>query len=89
MPYKLVGFEKGKYPKKYNAILSHVVGKRVRYKRVPFGDRRYQQYKDSTPLKLYSKLDHGDSDRRKRYYSRHGLKAKKYSAKWFSHRYLW
>ena len=55
---------------------------------VHFGDNRYQQYKDSTPLKLYSGLNHGDKERRKRYYQRHG-KAVLYSAKYFSHKYLW
>ena len=48
-----------------------------------FGDKRYGQYRDSTPLK-----DHLDKKRQKAYFARHG-KAKRYSAKWFSHRYLW
>ena len=55
---------------------------------VHFGDNRYEQFKDSTRLKLYASLNHGDIERLKRYYQRHG-KAKKYSAKYFSHRYLW
>ena len=53
-----------------------------------FGDDRYPQFRDSTPLKLYSNKDHGDTKRQKSYFARHG-KAKKYSAKYFSHRYLW
>jgi|DEB0MinimDraft_10_1074344.scaffolds.fasta_scaffold195450_2 hypothetical protein len=56
---------------------------------IHFGDSRYQQYKDQTPLKLYKHLNHLNTERRKRYYQRHGLRAKKYSAKWFSHKYLW
>jgi hypothetical protein len=32
---------------------------------------RYQQYKDRTPLKLYSNLDHNDPKRRELYYKRH------------------
>lgn len=56
---------------------------------VHFGDNRYQQYKDHTSLKLYSHLDHGDKQRRERYYQRHGRKARLYSAKYFSHKYLW
>lgn len=56
---------------------------------VHFGDSRYQQYKDSTPLKLYKNLDHGDKFRRKRYYDRHGKDAILYSAHWFSNKYLW
>ena len=55
---------------------------------VHFGDKRYQQYKDSTPLRTYAHLNHGDKERRKRYYQRHG-KARMYSAKYFSHKYLW
>lgn len=66
--------------KKYMATFSN--GKTVH-----FGDNRYQQYKDSA-LGIYTKLNHGDAERRRRYYMRHG-KAKKYSAKWFSHKYLW
>lgn len=56
---------------------------------VSFGAKDYQQYKDKTPLKAYSYLDHNDKERRKRYYSRHGKEAKFESAKWFSHKYLW
>ena len=48
--------------KKYDAILMN--RKTLRTKKVPFGDKRYQQYKDSTPLKLYKDLDHGDPERR-------------------------
>jgi len=59
---------------------------KINNKTVHFGDNRYQQYKDK--IGLYSKLDHGDKERRKRYYMRHG-KAVKYSPKWFSHKYLW
>jgi hypothetical protein len=56
---------------------------------VSFGSLGYQQFKDKTPLKSYSHLDHGDKNRRKRYYQRHGRDAKFESTKWFSHKYLW
>lgn len=56
---------------------------------VHFGDSRYEQYKDVTNLKLYSNLDHNDIKRKKAYYSRFGDDAIRYSAKWFSHKYLW
>tara|TARA_R100000231_G_scaffold37543_1_gene32925 strand:- start:7928 stop:8170 length:243 start_codon:yes stop_codon:yes gene_type:complete len=59
------------------------------YKLIHFGDNRYQQYKDSTPLKLYSYLDHNDKQKRRLYYSRHGKKALKDTPKYFSHKYLW
>jgi hypothetical protein len=44
----------------------------VRYqnKWIHFGDTRYQQYKDSTPLRLYSHLNHGDQYRRELYLKR-------------------
>ena len=37
---------------------------------IHFGDKRYQHYKDTTPLKLYKKLDNLDDRRRKAFISR-------------------
>ena len=54
-----------------------------------FGDSRHSQYRDSTPLKLYADKDHLDKKRQKAYFARHGKEAKRYSAKYFSHRFLW
>lgn len=54
---------------------------------VSFGDNRYAQYKDK--LGAYTQVDHNDKKRRELYYKRHGKSAKKYSAKYFSHTYLW
>lgn len=54
---------------------------------VHFGDNRYNQFKDK--IGLYSQLDHNDEKRRDLYYKRHGRTAKKDSAKYFSHKYLW
>ena len=55
------------------------------YKNVDFGDSRYQQFKDSTPLQLYSHLDHNDTKRLRLYYIRNqknngpsGILSKKY-----------
>ena len=65
---------------------------------VDFGDKRYQQYKDSTPLKLYSSLNHNDKNRRKNYLARsRGIKNKNgdltknnpLGANYWSIRYLW
>ena len=56
---------------------------------IHFGDARYGQYKDSSPLKLYAHLDHGDETRRRRYYQRHGPSNDKNSAKYWAHRFLW
>jgi len=65
---------------------------------VHFGSSSMQQYKDSTPLKLYSNLDHGDKKRRTSYLARaKGIKNKqgnltwknKESANYYSIRFLW
>ena len=66
--------------KKYAAVFAD--GRKVH-----FGDKRYQQFRDSA-LGLYSKLDHKDQERRRRYLARHG-EGKKYSAKWFAEKFLW
>lgn len=87
--YEFSHFEKSrtKY-KKYDAVLFHKTTNRT--KRVSFGDNRYEQYKDSTGLGLYSSSDHLDKDRRKRYRARHRKTAKyKYSSSWFSFHFLW
>ena len=69
--------------KKYMAVFSD--SKKV----VHFGDNRFGQYKDTTKLKLYSRLDHNDPKRKDSYYARHGVDAELYTPKWFSHKYLW
>jgi hypothetical protein len=94
---KGITFEKGSPAsgKKYIAILPDG-------KRVPFGARGYQHYKDSVPKRLgggkWSSKDHLDKDRRKNYRSRHaGMRNKdgrrsidvKYSPAWFSYHFLW
>ena len=81
--------------KKYHAIVRLKNGEILN---VHFGDKRYQHYKDTTPLKLYSQLDHLDKARRVNYKKRHKkIKNKdnkpsykvKYSPAWFSWNYLW
>ena len=69
---------------KYKKYMIYVDGKWIH-----FGDIRYQQYKDSTPLRLYSYLDHKNPQRRSKYYMRHGFTSNKHSAKYWSNRYLW
>lgn len=87
--YKFVRFEKSKAKhKKYVAIL--INKKTGRQKIINFGDKRYQQYKDSTGLGLYSHLDHNDSKRRANYRKRHSANSlQPYSANYFSYYYLW
>jgi len=86
--YKLLGFRKSKNSKKkYDAIL---FDDKIKY--VSFGDINYQHYKDTTPDKLYSHLDHVDKKRRKNYIKRASAKnyhLKKYSPAYFSYNYLW
>ena len=42
--YKLLGFERGKGYKKYNAVLEDKKSKKIIH--IAFGDKRYEQYKD-------------------------------------------
>lgn len=70
---------------------------------IHFGDTRYQQYKDSTGLGIYSNFDHMNMRRREMYFLRHSgvydkddaikieLKKSrgKMNAKILSHMFLW
>lgn len=82
-------FVKGPGFKKYTAIIPD-------HGRVSFGDKRYQQFKDSVPKRLggglYSNKDHGDAKRRLNYRRRHGAQGyykKPLTPAWFSWFYLW
>lgn len=66
--------------------------------KVNFGDKRYQHFKDQTPLKLYKELDHNDKERRTKYLIRtRYIKDKKGNltkndptfANFWSRHYLW
>lgn len=70
-----------RYPKKYQITVDG--------KTIHFGDRRYQHYKDKTPIKAYSHLDHMDPERKRRYYARHGKTTDKRSAKYWANKLLW
>lgn len=101
MNEKIIKFVKGPFPKKYTAYVKHK--KTTKIRKIHFGDKRYQQYKDRTPLKLYKNKNHGTRKRMQNYYSRHsGTKNRKkaikqekrkskglYTAKILSHEYLW
>ena len=80
-------FSKGSGDKKYRVIIFDNKDKKI--KTVQFGNKKYQHYRDDTPLKLYKKLDHLDKDRRDLYYKRHKINYPKYSADYFSKKYLW
>jgi len=75
--------------KKYDAILINKINKKLIT--IPFGDNRYEQYKDTTGLKLYSSIDHGDKQRRASYRARHAkdIRDGYYSAGYFALKYLW
>lgn len=76
--YRFVRFEKSKKEgKKYDAILVNSTDREVR---IPFGDKDYGQYRDTTNLKLYSHLDHFDVKRRTAYKTRHAKDVKRDSA---------
>ena len=88
--FKFVGFVKSNTKnKKYDAIIKNKQNDRAY--RVPFGDDRYQHYKDKTGLGLYSNLNHLDKKRQKAYVSRHThyIKDNYYSPSYFSMKYLW
>lgn len=87
--FKHIRFERSRTKgKKYDAIIEDKVTRRQQ--RVPFGDVNYQHYKDSTGLKLFSRLDHNDPKRRANYKARHEkTRHKKFSASWYADRYLW
>ena len=101
MKEKIIKFKKGPFPKKYTAYIKNIKFGTVR--KIHFGDSRYQQYRDRTPLGLYTKKNHGTRKRMQNYYSRHsGTKSRKlaikkekskskglYNAKILSHEYLW
>lgn len=88
-------FVRGSGDHKYTVILPDG-------KRVSFGHKSYQHYRDSVPRNLgggiWSKLNHNDPTRRASYRARHGaLMCKngkkcitvKYSPAWFSYYFLW
>ena len=89
--FRHIRFERSKTRgKKYDAIIEDKVTKRRQ--RVPFGsaDPLYPLYRDSTGLKLYSRLDHNDPKRRAAYKARHeNTRHKKFSSSWYADRFLW
>lgn len=85
----IIEWMKGTGYKKYKVYIYFPNGSK---KTVQFGDIRYEHYKDTTPLKLYTQKNHYDTERRRLYRLRHGKKnyqKKKYSPAWFSWKYLW
>lgn len=94
---QILKIEKGTGNKKYKATLKN--GGTV----VQFGDKRYEQYKDSSSLGIYSNKNHLNNKRRENYFKRHsGVSTKTeaikkelkknnnmINAKILSHAFLW
>ena len=88
--YDIIRFERSNTKnKKYNAIIQHKRNDKTYT--IPFGDKRYQQYRDTTGLGLYSNLDHNDNARRALFKLRHRVhyNDKEYSPAYFSWNFLW
>lgn len=87
--FRLIKFQKSKTKgKKYDAIIEDM--KTKKRQTIPFGAIGYEQYRDDTKLKLYSRYNHLDENRKRNYLKRHGkTKNKKFSPSWFSAVYLW
>tara|TARA_B100000963_G_C22629429_1_gene674102 strand:+ start:48 stop:353 length:306 start_codon:yes stop_codon:yes gene_type:complete len=101
MKETIIKFTKGPFPKKYTA---HLQNKKTKKKRIlHFGDRRYQQYRDRTDLKLYKHNNHNTRKRMQNYFLRHSGTRKRgeaiakekrksngfYTPKLLSHKFLW
>ena len=101
MKETILCLKKGPRTKKYTAIIKNKITKKTRI--LHFGHKDYQQFKDRSTNKLYSKGDHGDKRRQQNYYNRHsGIKSRKkaikkevdkskgyYTPKILSHKLLW
>jgi len=75
--------------KKYDAYIRNRYNGNV--VKISFGYAPMPHYKDSTPLKFYSHLDHNDEARRVRYQQRFRSRydPRYYSSTYFSWNYLW
>lgn len=76
-------WRQGSWPKKYKVDVT-TNGKTTT---VQFGDQRFAQYRDATPLKIYKARDHLDESRRLRFLARHSKN--KGLAGQLSRKYLW
>lgn len=98
----IIKFERSKKnKKKYTVYVKNKKTKKIR--QIHFGSSDYQQFKDRTPLKLFSHKNHNTIKRMRNYYLRHsGTKKKRdaikkeikkakgfYTPKILSHIYLW
>ena len=84
---KKLKWSRGTGNKKYKVVITDTKTKKK--KTVQFGDKRYGQFKDKTPLKLYKSKNTLDTKRKKAYNARHTYKKPKFSAGWFAKKFLW
>jgi len=82
-------WSRGTGNKKYKVVVKRKVRGKDTKKTIQFGDKRYGQFRDKTPLKLYSSKNTNSTKRRKAYKARHTYAKPKYSAGWFANKYLW
>ena len=75
---------KGKAKKKYSV---YVKGKTGNPKLIHFGQLPYPHFRDK--IGKHKSLDTNDTERRKRYYSRHGRKKDKNTAGYWAAKILW
>ena len=74
--------------KKYSVLIFNTEKDRWDYL-LSFGSSLYEQFKDSTKLKLWAHVNHGDNERKRKYYERHGKTNDIFTAKYWSNRFLW
>jgi|TARA_R110000803_G_scaffold33370_2_gene73099 hypothetical protein len=82
-------WSRGTGNKKYKVVVKRKVRGKDTKRTIQFGDKRYGQFRDKTPLKLYSSKNTNSTKRRKAYKARHTYAKPKYSAGWFANKYLW
>ena len=88
--YKFIKFEKSNAKgKKYTAYIKNKKNDKII--KIHFGSSAHEHFKDSTGLGAWSKKDHMDPERRRRYRARHAVYLNKdeYSPAYFSWQYLW
>ena len=70
--YKFIKFQRSSsINKKYDALIENKITKKIIV--IPFGDVRYENYKDRTGLNLYPKLIHRDKKRRELFRNRFNI----------------
>tara|TARA_B110000208_G_scaffold11188_1_gene14065 strand:- start:95 stop:364 length:270 start_codon:yes stop_codon:yes gene_type:complete len=85
----LRNWSRGTGTKKYKVELWTHGKNSKKIRTIQFGSKNYNQYKDTTPLKLYSNKDTLDKKKRKNYFARHKKNYPIYSPDWLSKKYLW